>query len=590
MSVRSLALLMGFFLAFVAAAQSSGPLSPGATGNNSSVGTTNWTSPGNAVSNNGSYASVSAKGITRYLTASTFGFSITGPAGIAGIQVDVDRSTTANSVALLDAWSTGTSKTISGGTNRCLIVAYAQENGLGIRDVTAMSYGGRAMTFVGQQSCGTTGSFMGRIEVWMLLESDIAAAVGSAIVPTYAGYTGLEYCELFSAATFQHVDQGTPITSVQGTGAVSPPSTTNPHQLGAAITTLAGSMAVNVVTEGNNTSPAVANGASGTYTINSGYTEGTDVYFANTGAAPTSGACFQTAHKAIATNGTEQPSCTFNGTPNRWAMIGFTLQRARELDYSVRLMKGGTIGGTDLANTTSWPTSDAYVNYGGAGNLWGQSWTIADINATGFGVVLAARVANGTARVDHVRVTVTYYSTLPVELVGFDAKPEGRTVELQWATASESNNNHFTVQRGRDALNFEDIGELPGAGNSQTMLLYNMVDEQPLGGTSYYRLVQADDDGTTTTSEVVAVNFEQWEATVYPNPTADGGLTFFDAEAQRLAVAVYDDAMHLVRQAAVVIGEPVQLLNDLPDGSYTLLVRNGTDVHATRVMRQSQMR
>lgn len=84
-------------------------------------------------------------------------------------------------------------------------------------------------------------------------------------------------------------------------------------------------------------------------------------------------------------------------------------------DASVRLYKAGVLTGADRAATaTAWPTADAYKSYGGATDLWGTTWTPADINAAGFGVGLAATLlANGpltvTAYVDHIRVTV-YYS------------------------------------------------------------------------------------------------------------------------------------------------------------------------------------
>src|SRR6185295_5903293 len=98
-------------------------------------------------------------------------------------------------------------------------------------------------------------------------------AGSTTIAPTYAGGVTLtEYTETFSSVVYQNVDQLVPVTSTQASGAV---GTTNPHQLGSAITTIAGSMAVNAVTEGNNTSPtASTNGGTNTYTINSGYTEG----------------------------------------------------------------------------------------------------------------------------------------------------------------------------------------------------------------------------------------------------------------------------------------------------------------------------
>jgi hypothetical protein len=89
-------------------------------------------------------------------------------------------------------------------------------------------------------------------------------------------------------------------------------------------------------------------------------------------------------------------------------------------DSAVRIVKAGTIGATDLSNTTFWvaPASEAFVTYGGATNLWGETWIAADINDANFGAAISAKNvkvsgggANETARVDSVRITISY--TLP---------------------------------------------------------------------------------------------------------------------------------------------------------------------------------
>lgn len=76
-------------------------------------------------------------------------------------------------------------------------------------------------------------------------------------------------------------------------------------------------------------------------------------------------------------------------------------------DSSVKLVKGGTIGGTDKATGTNWPTSDAYASYGADGDLWGQTLTPVDVNASNFGVAIATTaVAGAGIQIDHIRITV----------------------------------------------------------------------------------------------------------------------------------------------------------------------------------------
>jgi len=567
-----------------ASAQSVGPNNPASAVSNAGIGVNAWSSPGNVLSSDNSRASTSSKGITNYLLSSNFGFTIPGPAGISGIQLDVERSVSGlNNVALLNAWSTGLTKTVSAGTNRCLVVTYAQENGNGSRDITAMTYGGRSMTQLVESAPGTPGGFYARLEVWILLDADLAVASGTAIVPTYAAYTPVEYCEAFSSAVFQHVDQFTPAPSIQTAGGV---STSNPHQVGTAIITFDGSMAINLATCGNNTTPGITNGGTNTYTINSGFTEGTDLYFANTVVAPTSGACMQTAHKAIATAGTELPACTFNGSVNRWGVIAFTLQRAREFDHAVMLMKAGTIGGSNLASATAWPTTEGYATYGGATQLWGQTWLPADVQASNFGAAISARVQNGTARVDHMRVTVYYYSTLPVELIYFRAWAEGSRVALAWGTATETNSDRFEVHRSSDGQSFTPIASVPAAGQSHALTEYTGWDHMPPQGVLYYRLKQIDTDGTSQASDIAVVAFGGDQAAPYPNPTS-GELRIPGELRGDNSVRVLNASMQVVLEAQLTAEDPIVHLERLPEGAYTILVFNGSDWVAHRAVKQS---
>jgi hypothetical protein len=84
-------------------------------------------------------------------------------------------------------------------------------------------------------------------------------------------------------------------------------------------------------------------------------------------------------------------------------------------DSNLRLVKGGTIGATDRADTvTAWPASsaDAYATYGSSSDLWGDAWSDTVVNGSTFGMAISA-VEGGTkfgavAQIDHVRITVYY--------------------------------------------------------------------------------------------------------------------------------------------------------------------------------------
>tara|TARA_B100000809_G_C15139852_1_gene532593 strand:- start:5504 stop:7291 length:1788 start_codon:yes stop_codon:yes gene_type:complete len=85
-------------------------------------------------------------------------------------------------------------------------------------------------------------------------------------------------------------------------------------------------------------------------------------------------------------------------------------------------------------------------------------------------------------------------SPLPVDLIDFSVQIVEANVEVLWSTATEINNNFFTIEKSTDAINFEFVGEVTGAGNSNSLQEYTYIDDNLLEGVSYYRLKQTDFD------------------------------------------------------------------------------------------------
>ncbi len=110
-------------------------------------------------------------------------------------------------------------------------------------------------------------------------------------------------------------------------------------------------------------------------------------------------------------------------------------------------------------------------------------------------------------------------SPLPILLMNFTAKILDDKVHLNWATASEINNDFFLVQRSKDGIIFEDILRVNGSGNSSIISRYSAIDYQPFDGSSIYRLKHTDFDGTFYYSNFVSINFKKiGDINIYPNP------------------------------------------------------------------------
>jgi hypothetical protein len=117
--------------------------------------------------------------------------------------------------------------------------------------------------------------------------------------------------------------------------------------------------------------------------------------------------------------------------------------------------------------------------------------------------------------------------TLPVQLLNFSATPQTHNVILRWATASETGNNNFTIERSANGIEWQQIKDIPGAGTSATPHQYDWFDEAPLRGISYYRLRQTDMDGHSSLSEVKSVRYTAGEnnIAIYPTPNTGNTIT-----------------------------------------------------------------
>lgn len=112
--------------------------------------------------------------------------------------------------------------------------------------------------------------------------------------------------------------------------------------------------------------------------------------------------------------------------------------------------------------------------------------------------------------------------TLPVSLIDFNSKTQSDgTVSLSWATASESNNSYFLIERSADGKNFSKLEKVPSKdGNSTARLDYQFTDKQPLNGNNYYRLSQFDKNGQSAELglRIERISGIAQSNAIYPNP------------------------------------------------------------------------
>ena len=121
------------------------------------------------------------------------------------------------------------------------------------------------------------------------------------------------------------------------------------------------------------------------------------------------------------------------------------------------------------------------------------------------------------------------YNPLPISLISFNGYNKENVNIIEWITASETNNDYFTIECSANAQDFEEIGRVKGAGNSNTYINYNLIDRNPQKTVNYYRLKQTDINGNINyPSAIIAIdnsNQDQNTLTVFPNPNDGTEIT-----------------------------------------------------------------
>ena len=115
---------------------------------------------------------------------------------------------------------------------------------------------------------------------------------------------------------------------------------------------------------------------------------------------------------------------------------------------------------------------------------------------------------------------------LPIELNNFNVTCYNGLPEIKWSTLTEINNDYFTIEKSGDALNWEIVTYIQGAGNSNQQLNYSYIDDSHYNNnqTAYYRLKQTDFDSNYEYFKIAAIRCEGASDTspvIFPNPASN---------------------------------------------------------------------
>jgi hypothetical protein len=174
---------------------------------------------------------------------------------------------------------------------------------------------------------------------------------------------------------------------------------------------------------------------------------------------------------------------------------------------------------------------------------------------------------------------------LPVELVNFATECDDKNMVINWTTASETNNDYFTLDKSRDGKNFEVLATVKGSGNSSSLKNYSAVDKNPYAGITFYRLSQTDRNSHTETFKPISakacINEAALQLTIVPDDAVGTQLWISSSANQDFQITVTDLAgkQQLVQKNNVVAGFNKVDLNtkNLSSGIYLVNLRGTFD-------------
>jgi len=180
----------------------------------------------------------------------------------------------------------------------------------------------------------------------------------------------------------------------------------------------------------------------------------------------------------------------------------------------------------------------------------------------------------GVDRVSNTTIDLGAYefinlSALPIELVSFRTDYQQDKVKLSWVTANEINNEYFTIQHSSNGINFQDVEDINGAGNSTVIQSYFSFHHEPVRGINYYRLKQTDFDGTSSLSDIETVKVFDGKINAFPNPVIDEiNISFADFEKGKIDFAIYTIYGKEILRQKVEIENGLQIINLNEVGSF----------------------
>jgi len=184
--------------------------------------------------------------------------------------------------------------------------------------------------------------------------------------------------------------------------------------------------------------------------------------------------------------------------------------------------------------------------------------------------------------------SINIATPLPVNLLSFTTTCKNNNTLLNWSTATEINNDYFTIEKSLDAIHFDKIATIDGSGNSSLLINYSWTDQNSSTEPVYYRLKQTDFNGAFEYHGIIAVSCEQKSnLSIYPNPFENGfTINLSENITYPLTVEVYDYLGRKIHNQSITSNTTTIIFEEqLATGTYFVKVFNETSQFVGRVIK-----
>jgi hypothetical protein len=175
-------------------------------------------------------------------------------------------------------------------------------------------------------------------------------------------------------------------------------------------------------------------------------------------------------------------------------------------------------------------------------------------------------------------------------LLSFDAIFDASKVELTWSSNTEINNNFYTLEKSKDAMNFDAVTTVKAFGNNSNIISYFDVDYTPYEGISYYRLTQIDVTGKVLSSRIVSVNNKMATNNLVMNQNSvyESPATLMGSENKEVVVVLRNEK-GIESYSKVVIDEQNNILSTednskLDYGTYTVVASSDNKLYSQKLV------